>query len=154
MDTSAGRCNYYPIWKDMERLIFFYVGDNASLALNGNVKYRSKGLSLYYTQCGGLNYWQIFKKNKWTRAMKEARDLPVNKYDLVINDFDYITAESCRIHKRTVFIWATRQVSLVNRPQGQIKSVALESLYTSIIVIPVTSLVFILNLMIPLFYPL
>ena len=79
---------------------FFMSGDNASLALNGNVKYRSKGLSLYYTQCGGLNYWQIFKKNKWTRAMKEARDLPVNKYDLVINDFDYITAESCRIHKK------------------------------------------------------
>ena len=60
MDTSAGRCNYYPYLERHGTVDFFMSGDNASLALNGNVKYRSKGLSLYYTQCGGLNYWQIF----------------------------------------------------------------------------------------------
>lgn len=34
----------------------FLSGNNASLQLNGNVKFRSKGLSLYYTKCGGLSY--------------------------------------------------------------------------------------------------
>ena len=79
---------------------FFLSGDNASLKLKGNVKFRSKGLSLFYTQCGGLNYWQMWQKNQYFKAIKEARDLPVYHYDLVINDFDFITAESCRIHKK------------------------------------------------------
>ncbi len=73
----------------------FLSGDNSHLALDAPVKYRSKGLSLYYNCSGGLNYWQITKAFQLTRLKKEICELPVEKYDLVINDFEYITAAAC-----------------------------------------------------------
>jgi uncharacterized protein (TIGR00661 family) len=73
----------------------FLSGDNSNLALNAPVKFRSKGLSLYYNCTGGLDYWQITKAFQLSRLKKEIKELPVEKYDLVINDFEYITAAAC-----------------------------------------------------------
>lgn len=73
----------------------FLSGDNSNLSLDAPIKYRSKGLSLYYNCTGGLDYWQITKAFQLSRLKKEINELPVEKYDLVINDFEYITAAAC-----------------------------------------------------------
>jgi uncharacterized protein (TIGR00661 family) len=73
----------------------FLSGDNSNLQMDTPVKYRSKGLSLYYNCTGGLDYWQIIKGIHPLRLRQEIRDLPVENYDLVINDFEYITAAAC-----------------------------------------------------------
>ena len=41
----------------------FLSGDNSNLQLDAPIKYRSKGISLYYNCKGGLDYWQMIKKN-------------------------------------------------------------------------------------------
>src|SRR5260221_2888800 len=73
----------------------FLSGDNSNLQMDVPVKYRSKGLSLYYNCTGGLDYWQIIKGVHPLRLRQEIRDLPVENYDFVINDFEYITAAAC-----------------------------------------------------------
>lgn len=73
----------------------FLSGDNSHLALNAPVKYRSKGISLFYNCNGGLDYWHMIKGLHPLRIREEIRDLPVEKYDLVLNDFDYITSAAC-----------------------------------------------------------
>lgn len=73
----------------------FLSGDNSNLAFDVPVKYRSKGLSLYYNCNGGLDYWKTTKAFQPSRLKKEIQELPVEKYDLVINDFEYITAAAC-----------------------------------------------------------
>jgi len=73
----------------------FLSGDNSNLAMDAPVKYRSKGLSLYYNCTGGLSYWQTVKGFEVMRLRREIKDLPVENYDLVINDFEYITAAAC-----------------------------------------------------------
>ncbi|MFI5188280.1 MAG: glycosyltransferase family protein [Chitinophagales bacterium] len=73
----------------------FLSGANSSLVLNAPVKYRSNGLSLFYNCSGGLDYWKIMKGYQPFKIKKEIHELPVEKYDLVINDFEYITATSC-----------------------------------------------------------
>jgi uncharacterized protein (TIGR00661 family) len=73
----------------------FLSGNNSDLSLDVPVKYRSKGLSLYYNCNGGLDFWQVAKGFQPFRLKQEIRDLPVENYDLVINDFDYITAAAC-----------------------------------------------------------
>lgn len=73
----------------------FLSGDNSNLQLDAPVKYRSKGISLYYNCKGGLDYWQMIKKMQPLRVKQEIRDLPVEKYDLILNDFDYITSAAC-----------------------------------------------------------
>lgn len=77
----------------------FLSGANSSLPLNAPIKYRSKGLSLFYNCHGGLDYWKLLKSFQPARLRQEIRDLPVEKYDLVINDFEYITAAACAKRK-------------------------------------------------------
>ena len=73
----------------------FLSGNNSNLQLDAPIKYRSNGLSLYYSCTGGLSYWNTFKKLDPLRLKKEINDLPVDKYDLVLNDFEFITAAAC-----------------------------------------------------------
>ena len=49
----------------------FLSGDNSNLTMDAPVKYRSKGLSLYYNCTGGLDYWQITKAFRLSRLKKE-----------------------------------------------------------------------------------
>jgi len=73
----------------------FLSGANSSLPVDVPVKYRSAGLSLFYNCRGGLDYWQLVKGLNPLKLKKEINDLPVEKYDLVINDFEYLTAAAC-----------------------------------------------------------
>jgi uncharacterized protein (TIGR00661 family) len=100
----------------------FLSGDNGHLSLDAPVKYRSKGLSLYYNCCGGLDYWKIIRGFHPLRLKKEINDLPVEKYDLVINDFEYITSASCtkkKIPSIQVGHQASFQSPLTPRPEGK-----------------------------------
>jgi uncharacterized protein (TIGR00661 family) len=87
----------YPYLKALGEVDIILSGSNATLEMDIPVKYRSKGASLFYTRCGGLDYWKSFKEFNLTAINKDARDLPVEKYDLVINDFDHITARACKL---------------------------------------------------------
>lgn len=73
----------------------FLSGDNSHLELDAPVRYRSKGISLFYNCKGGLDYLKMWKEFRPLRVMQEIRDLPVDKYDLVLNDFDFITSAAC-----------------------------------------------------------
>lgn len=77
----------------------FLSGANSTLSLDAPVKFRSKGLSLFYTCKGSLDYLSMFKKIEPLRLKKEVAELPVEQYDLVINDFECITAMACRQKK-------------------------------------------------------
>lgn len=78
----------------------FLSGSNATLPVALPVVYRSRGLSLYYNKQGGLHYGHMLQHNSLLRALREARQLPVHNYDVVINDFEPITALACRIQKK------------------------------------------------------
>lgn len=77
----------------------FLSGANATLNTYLPIRYRSKGLSLFYSTCGGLDFKQMWRHNSVVRALREARALPVEKYDVVINDFDFITSRACMYKK-------------------------------------------------------
>jgi uncharacterized protein (TIGR00661 family) len=77
----------------------FLSGANHSLELDLPVKYRSKGLCLFYNNSGSLNYGKIVRNFAPLRIWKEVRDLPVEKYDLVLNDFESITSLACAMKK-------------------------------------------------------
>jgi hypothetical protein len=74
---------------------FFLSGSNASLPTTLPVRYRSKGLSLFYNPVGGLDYKRMWQQNSLIKARKEARQLPLEHYDLILNDFEFITAQAC-----------------------------------------------------------
>lgn len=84
-----------PLLQEFGTVDIFLSGENSHLPLDAPVKYRSKGISLFYNCKGGLDYLEMWKRFKPFRVRKEIRDLPVEKYDLVLNDFDFITSAAC-----------------------------------------------------------
>ena len=62
----------YPYLQKYGKVDFLLSGTYASLNPSIPIKYRSNGLSLHYSQCGGLDYWNIAKKVAAKTAPKAA----------------------------------------------------------------------------------
>lgn len=73
----------------------FLSGNNSNLNFPLPVKYRSNGVSLFYGNKGGLDYWKMLRAFSPLRTFKEAKSIPVESYDVVINDFESITSLAC-----------------------------------------------------------
>lgn len=89
----------YPYLQKFGEVDFFMSGSNASLAIDLPVKYKSPGCSLFYSKCGGLDYWEIAKNVNPIQMYKDAKSLPLKNYDVVINDFESITSLACKLQK-------------------------------------------------------
>ena len=89
----------FPYLQKYGEVDFFLSGSNASLEATIPVQYRSKGCSLFYSKCGGLDYWNIVKNIKPYQIYKDASQLPLKRYDVIINDFDSVTALACKLQK-------------------------------------------------------
>lgn len=88
----------YPHLKKYGDVDFFLSGSNAHLNTDIPIKYKSKGLSLFYKHTGGLDYNKIAGSLS-LNIYKDAKALPVNEYDLVINDFEFVSSLACSIKK-------------------------------------------------------
>lgn len=89
-----------PFLRNHGELDLFVSGAQADIKLSYDVKYKSKGLSFYFGKNGGVDFLRTFKKNSSKDVLKEIKRFPVEKYDLVINDFEPISAWAC--HKREI----------------------------------------------------
>lgn len=89
-----------PYLKQKGTVDVFLSGSNCQLHLkNHPVKFRSKGMSLFCNKKGKLDYLKTIKQFNPYRIYNEAKSLPVEKYDMVINDFESITAMACMLKK-------------------------------------------------------
>jgi uncharacterized protein (TIGR00661 family) len=75
----------------------FLSGNNHALPLN-NIRFRSHGFSLIYNRSGGIHYPRSIRQIKPVGLFREVTSLPVHQYDIVLNDFDFITSKACLWH--------------------------------------------------------
>jgi uncharacterized protein (TIGR00661 family) len=108
---------------------FFMSGSNASLAIDLPVKFKSPGCSLFYSECGGLDYWKIAKNINPIQMYKDAKSLPLKNYDVIINDFDSITSLACKMQK-VHSVQLGHQASFVSKhtPRPEKKSIMGETI--------------------------
>lgn len=92
----------------------FLSGNNSSLQMPFNVQYKSKGVSLFYGNTGGLDYYKMVQAFNPVKIFKEAKQLPVEKYDVVINDFESITTLACKL-KNVPCVHFGHQASFVSK---------------------------------------
>ena len=88
----------HPYLKKYGEVDYFLSGSNAQLNTSLPIKFRSKGLSLFYKKTGGLDYLKILQSFS-LKIFKDAIRLPVERYDIVINDFEFITSLACKFKK-------------------------------------------------------
>lgn len=70
-------------------------GTQGDLSLPFPLKYKLRGLSFIFGKAGGVDLWKTCVKSNIRKLVKEINTLPVEKYDLVINDFEPVSAWAC-----------------------------------------------------------
>ena len=83
-------------------------GTQCDLELGYPVKYRLKGFSFIFGKRGGVDYWNTIKKFNPFKFFSEIASLHVEDYDLVINDFEPVTAWAC-LFKRVPILGLSHQ---------------------------------------------
>lgn len=63
------------------------------------VKYKFYGMSFIFGSHGGVDIIETVQRLKLIQLIKDIRNLPVQDYDIVINDFEPVTAWACKIKK-------------------------------------------------------
>ncbi len=96
------------------QLDLFVSGAQAEITLPYPVKYKSKGLSFYFGKSGGINFYKTFQKNSSKEVVKEINEFPVENYDLIVNDFEPITAWAAR-KKEIKIVGLSHQSSLLSK---------------------------------------
>lgn len=85
-----------PILRTLGEVDVLVSGIQADIELPFPVKYRLHGLSFIFGKSGGVDLWRTFMSSTVRRFIKEINSLPVEGYDLIINDFEPISAWACQ----------------------------------------------------------
>jgi uncharacterized protein (TIGR00661 family) len=92
-----------PILQQKGELDLLISGTQADVDLPHPVKYRFKGLCFIFGKKGGVDVMATYRKSNLKRLYAEIKSLPVEEYDLVISDFEPVSAWACRRkHKHCV----------------------------------------------------
>ncbi len=103
-----------PELKKYGQLDLFVSGAQAEFSLAYPVKYKSKGLSFYFGKSGGINFYKTFQKNSSKEVVKEINQFPVENYDLIVNDFEPISAWAAR-KKKVRIVGLSHQSALLSK---------------------------------------
>lgn len=110
-----------PILEEYGDLDVFVSGSNSQLQLENFQFKHHKGLSLFYNQMGKVSHKRIFKENSFKSFWNEVNHFPIEKYDLIINDFEPITAHSAR-KKKINIVGLSHQASLLFDETPKVKN--------------------------------
>ncbi|WP_276347735.1 glycosyltransferase family protein [Daejeonella sp. JGW-45] len=70
-------------------------GIQSDLTIPYPIKYKFRGLSFIFGKSGGVDLWKTLVRSNIRKLVSEIKALPIEKYDLVINDFEPVSAWAC-----------------------------------------------------------
>ena len=103
-----------PLLQQKGELDILVSGIQADVDLPYPVKYKFKGLSFIFGKKGGIDLLATYQKGNLKRLYKEIKSLPVEEYDLVINDFEPVSAWACKM-KHKPCIGLSHQAAVINK---------------------------------------
>jgi uncharacterized protein (TIGR00661 family) len=74
-------------------------GTEAEVTLAQPLKYKFHGFSFVFGTNGGVDNWATFKLMNTPRLFKDIFTLPLKQYDLIINDFEPVSAWACKLQR-------------------------------------------------------
>ncbi|WP_394420801.1 glycosyltransferase family protein [Tenacibaculum mesophilum] len=102
-------------------------GSQYEIELPFNIKYKLHGLGFVFGKKGGIDLINTLKDLNLKKVYKEVKTLPVKEYDLVINDFEPISAWAC-LFRNVPIISLSNQNALLNEKNSAFKRFRLERL--------------------------
>lgn len=86
-----------PCFVQRARVDVLVSGTQMDIGLPFAARHRCKGLGFIFGRNGGIDRWATFRSAARGGFIREVRDLPVTDYDLVVNDFEPVSAWAARL---------------------------------------------------------
>lgn len=110
-----------PVLQQQGELDILVSGIQADISLPYPVKYKLNGLSFIFGRKGGINLLETYKKSNLRKLFAEINSLPVEQYDLVINDFEPVSAWACYMKSKEC-ISLSHQAAVLQKKSPQPKT--------------------------------
>ncbi|WP_338792004.1 glycosyltransferase family protein [Bernardetia sp. MNP-M8] len=111
-------CELIPIFKKYADVDVLISGTSAELKLPFDVDYNFKGLSFTFGKNGGIDFIDTFKKVKFKPFIQAITSLSVEKYDIILSDFEPVSAWACKLKgKKCIGISNQEAIKLPNIPK-------------------------------------
>jgi uncharacterized protein (TIGR00661 family) len=110
-----------PLLQQKGELDILVSGIQADVELPYPVKYKFKGLSFIFGKNGGVDLIATYKKSNLKQLYKEIKNLPIEEYDLVINDFEPVSAWACKMNHKAC-IGLSHQAAVINKKSPKPKN--------------------------------
>jgi uncharacterized protein (TIGR00661 family) len=88
-------------------------GNNSQINFPLPIKYKYRGLTFYYDGKGSIDYWKTYNELKIYQLIKDIK-LDLSNYDLIISDFEPITAWASKLQNK-LSIGISNQCSFLSK---------------------------------------
>lgn len=109
-----------PLLQEKVSLDLLVSGIQADVSLPHPVKYQLKGAGFIFGTSGGVDLLKTYQKADTRRFLKDVRNLPVQDYDLIINDFEPVSAWAAYF-KKVPSVSLSHQSAILNENAPQPK---------------------------------
>jgi uncharacterized protein (TIGR00661 family) len=86
-----------PLLEQYGELDLLVSGTQADVKLKQAIKYQMHGFSFIFGKKGGVNCYQTWRNMNLPKFRKDMKAIPLKEYNLIINDFEPITAWACKM---------------------------------------------------------
>ena len=111
-----------PLLRQYGELDLLISGTQADVSLIENVKYELHGFSFIFGKKGGVNHYETWRSMNLPRFIRDMNKLPLEDYNLIINDFEPVTAWACK-RKGLESVGLSHQASFQSRNVPKPKSI-------------------------------
>lgn len=88
-----------PLLQQYGDLDILVSGTQADVKLAQEVKYQLHGFSFIFGKNGGVDHYKTWKNMDLFQFRKDMKRVPLQDYNLILNDFEPVTAWACRSQK-------------------------------------------------------
>jgi uncharacterized protein (TIGR00661 family) len=103
-----------PLLQQYGQVDLLISGSQADVLPDQPLKYRFHGFSFIFGKKGGVNHWLTYKTMNVPRLWNDIRSLPLNGYNLIINDFEPVSAWACKLQGRPI-VALSHQASFLSK---------------------------------------
>ncbi len=86
-----------PLLKERVETDVLISGNQSDISTGFEENYRFRGMGFVFGKGGGVDFLSTFRKCLTRKFFNEIKELPVENYDLIINDFEPVSAWAARL---------------------------------------------------------
>lgn len=89
-----------PLLQNLAGVDVLVSGIQGDLTLPFEVRFKFQGMGFVFGKSGGVDLWKTWYKSNISKFLKEINQIPLDEYDLVITDFEPVSAWACYLKNK------------------------------------------------------